>query len=124
MTRLYFIVAREAARAVVFRRGPTRQGELLTWNLGTDRLAAGQGLEGRLYERRAALSPSGDLLIYFAAKYGTGMQTWTAVSRPPYLTALALWPKGDGWGGGGLFDAEHRIRLNHRANEMDLGSGF
>ncbi len=35
------------------------------------------------------------------------------MSRTPYLTALALWPKGDGWGGGGVFDEPKTIGLNH-----------
>jgi hypothetical protein len=123
-TRLYFIVARKSPVAVVFRRGPTRQVELLTWDLTTDELTSGQWLKGRIYERRSDLAPAGDKLIYFAAKYETPMKTWTAISRPPYLTALALWPKGDAWGGGGLFDSERRIRLNHRPDEMKLGDGF
>jgi len=123
-TRLYFIVAREAPIAAVLRRGPTRQVELLTWNLETNELTAGQWLKGRIYERRCDLSPSGEYLIYFAAKYETELRTWTAVSRPPYLTALALWPKGDAWGGGGLFDKERRIRLNHRPDEMKMKKGF
>lgn len=123
-TRLYFIVARQAPVAVVFRRGPSRHVELLTWDLETDRLTAGQWLKGRIYERRCDLSPMGDLLIYFAAKYETKLRTWTAVSRPPYLTALALWRKGDAWGGGGLFDSARRIRLNHRPDEMQLEEGF
>jgi hypothetical protein len=123
-TRLYVIVARKAPIAVVFRRGPTRQVELLSWNLETDEVTAGQWLKGRIYERRCDLSPSGKLLIYFAAKYETELRTWTAISRPPYLTALALWPKGDAWGGGGLFDTERRIRLNHRPDEMKLGNDF
>jgi hypothetical protein len=123
-TRLYFIVARQAPIAVVFRRGPTRQVELLSWNLRTDRVITGQWLKGRIYERRCDLSPNGELLIYFAAKYETGLRTWTAISRPPFLTALALWPKGDAWGGGGLFDTARRIRLNHRAEEMGLAQGF
>jgi len=122
--RLYFLVARKRRRAVVFRRGPSRQVELLAWDLGTDTMTAGQWLKGRIYERRSDLSPSGELLIYFAAKYETGMRTWTAISRPPYLTALALWPKGDAWGGGGLFEAEHRIGLNHAASDTRLGEGF
>ncbi len=29
--------------------------------------------------------------------------TWTAISKPPYYTALALWPEIGTWGGGGLF---------------------
>jgi hypothetical protein len=45
------------------------------------------------------------------------LRSWTAISKPPYLTALALWPKGDGWGGGGLFDSELMVQLNHRPGE-------
>ena len=37
---------------------------------------------------------------------------------------LALWPKGDGWGGGGLFETRRRIALNHRPAEMYLADGF
>lgn len=123
-TRLHFIVARKAPVAVVFRRGPTRQVEILKWDLATHELTAGQWLKGRIYERRCDLSPSGDFLIYFAAKYETKLRTWTAISRMPYLTALALWPKGDAWGGGGLFDSDRRIRLNHRPDEVQQEAGF
>jgi hypothetical protein len=56
-TRIQFIVARRAPVAVVFRRGPTRQVEVLTWDLTTDELTAGQWLKGRIYERRCDLSP-------------------------------------------------------------------
>lgn len=123
-TRLYFIVARAAPTAVVFRRGPSRQVELLRWDLATDRVVPGQWLKGRIYERRCDLSPNGELLIYFAAKYETKMRTWTAISRPPFLTALALWSKGDASGGGGLFDSDRTIRLNHRPDEMRLEEDF
>jgi hypothetical protein len=84
----------------------------------------GQWLKGRIYEHRCDLSPSGQKLIYFAAKYGTEMRTWTAVSRPPFLTALALWPKGDAWGGGGLFENERVIQLNHGKLESKLAEEF
>jgi hypothetical protein len=50
-TRLYFIVARKAPVAVVFRRGPSRQVELLKWNLESDQIEAGQWLKGRIFER-------------------------------------------------------------------------
>ncbi len=123
-TRLYFIVARAGPTAVVFRRGPTQQVELCSWNLHTDTVTRGQWLKGRIYERRSDLSPSGSLLVYFAATYGRGLRTWTAISRPPYLTALALWPHGDGWGGGALFDSELSVRLNHKAHRRELAAGF
>lgn len=50
--------------------------------------------------------------------------TWTAISRPPFLTALTFWPKGDAWGGGGLFENERTIHLNHRATEMQLADNW
>ena len=90
-TRLYVLLARKAPIAVVFRRGPSKQVLLLTWNTETDELRQGQWFKGRIYERRCDLSPSGEKLIYFAAKHRGPHGTWTAVSRPPYLTALAMW---------------------------------
>jgi len=68
-----------------------------------------------MYPDRCDLSPDGNLFVYFAGKFrddnnGYG-RTWTAVSRPPYLTALALWPIGDTWGGGGVFLDNHTLRL-------------
>ena len=121
---IYVLMARDAPRAVIFRRGPTRQVLLLSWNLETDAIELGQWLKGRIYERRCDLSPDGKLLIYFAAKYKLPLASWTAISKPPYFTALALWPKGDGWGGGGLFETRRRIALNHRPAEMYLADGF
>jgi hypothetical protein len=62
-----------------------------------------------MYPDKCDLSPDGKLLIYFAGKFGDRQmdkgydRTWTAVSRPPYLTALALRPIGDTWGGHGVF---------------------
>jgi hypothetical protein len=122
--RLFVLVAREARVAVVLRRGPTKQVLLVRWDLTDDSFEAGQWLRGRIYERRCDLSPSGDRLVYFAATYRPrSLLTWTAVSRPPYFTALALWPKGDAWGGGGLFESEDRILLNHPESARTLLEG-
>jgi hypothetical protein len=113
--RLYAILARDGRSAVVFRRGPSKTVRLLRWHLRTDVIEAGQWFLGRVHERRGDLSPDGELLVYFAAKHSGPIGTWTAVSRPPSFTALALWPKGDTWGGGGLFENGRRLGLNHRA---------
>jgi hypothetical protein len=117
---LYVILARRAPVAVVFRRGPSRQVLLIRWNTEDDTFEMGQWFKGRIYERRCDLDPDGDLLIYFAANWQHPYLSWTAVSRPPYLTALALWPKGDGWGGGGHFLSRKRIALNHRRLETGM----
>lgn len=122
--RLFVLLARGARRAVVFRRGPSKQVLLLSWDTATDAMTPGQWFRGRIYERRCDLSPSGDKLAYFAAKYRGEFGTWTAVSRPPWLTALALWPHGDAWGGGGLFESDQRLLLNHRSTRMQLAPDF
>lgn len=120
--RLYFLLAREAAAGVLFRRGPSRWVQLIRWNTAEDTFEPGQWFKGRIYEKRSDLSPDGSRLIYFAQKISrrTLQDTeytyaWTAISRPPYLTALALWPKGDCWNGGGLFETNSRVWLNHFA---------
>lgn len=131
--RIYAIVARTRRRAVVFRRGPRRRTRLILWNLNDDTFELGQWLSSRIYERRCDLTPDGKKLVYFAASFRNPFYSWTAISKPPYLTALALWPKGDCWGGGGLFDSEWGLRLNHRPipwdakpdqHEMQLADGF
>lgn len=122
--RLYAILSRKSPHAVVFRRGPSKRVLLCRWNTLDDTVEEGQWLKGRVYERRCDLSPDGELLVYFAANYRKPLYSWTAVSRPPCFTAVALWPKGDGWGGGGLFRSDDQLLLNHRAPEMQLASGF
>lgn len=119
--RVFFILAREAPIAIVFRRGPSHWVQVLKWNTETDFVEEGQWFRGRLYERRSDLSPDGSLLLYFAHKINGRTladreytYAWTAVSRPPYLTALALWPKGDCWHGGGLFQNNGTVILNHK----------
>jgi hypothetical protein len=115
--RVYCLVARTARKAVVFRRGPNRHVRLLTWDLKSDHIDGGQWLKGRIYERRCDLSPDGSLLVYFAAKFRGPVPSWTAVSRPPFFSALSFFPKGDCWGGGGLFDDDGGLCLNHRLVE-------
>ena len=121
-TRLYAILARRAPVAVVFRRGPSNRVLLIKWNTDSDTFEEGQWLKGKIYEGRCEISPDGELLLYFAANWRKPYLSWTAVSRPPYLTALALWPKGDARGGGGLFVNGTRIGLNHSGSKFKTGA--
>lgn len=118
LPRLYAIVARQARMAVVFRRGPSRWTRLLAWDLANDTITPGQWIKARVYERRCDLSPDGEMLAAFIARHKPPLGTWTTLSRPPYFTALALWPKGDAWGGGGLFESDRRFGLNHGSTAL------
>ena len=67
--RLHVILAREAPKAVVFRRGPSGRVCTVGWDLATDTFTMGQWLKGRIYEYRSDLSPDGELMIYFATDF-------------------------------------------------------
>ena len=118
--RCYVLLARSAPVGVVLRRGPTDWVQLIRWSTNDDAFEAGQWFRGRIYERRCDISPDGTKLIYFASKLNRRTvadreytYAWTAISKPPYFTALALWPKGDCWHGGGLFEDDRTVWLNH-----------
>jgi hypothetical protein len=67
--RIYVIKAAASPVAAVFRRGPSKQVQVLKWDMETDVFTPGRWFKGRIYERRCDVSPSGDYLIYFAAKW-------------------------------------------------------
>ncbi|MEM7164609.1 MAG: hypothetical protein AAF581_04055 [Planctomycetota bacterium] len=114
--RIYGILAREAPVAVLFRRGPSQYVQVIRWDTEADTFEQGQWFYGRIYEHRGDLTPDGKYMVYFAASRSRERekhkQTWTAVSKPPWLTALAMWWKGDSWSGGGLFPDGRTLMLN------------
>lgn len=123
--RLFGLLARDAPRAVILRRGPTRRVQQLLWHTDTDTFEEGQWFYGRIYEWGCDLSPDGTFFLYLARKAETlerarsrTTHKWTALSRPPYFTALALWPAGDTWSGGGMFLSDHSLWLCYARNEI------
>jgi len=114
--RLHVLLARRSRQALVIRRGPAKAVCTVGWDRSDDSFAMGQWLRGRIYERRCDLSPDGRHFIYFAMNgrwqsRATG-GSWSAISRTPYLKAVALWAKGDCWNGGGLFLSNSEFWLN------------
>jgi hypothetical protein len=108
-------MARERPRALILRRGPSAWFHLILWNTRDDTFEPGAWFKGCIYAERCDLSPEGDLFLYFAlqgSRWATSYRgTWTAVSRPPWLHALTLWPQGDTWGGGGRFLEQRKVGL-------------
>jgi hypothetical protein len=118
--RLQVLLARKAPVGVIFRRGPSKWVQIIKWNTEGDVFEEGQWFHGRIYAERSDLSPSGHLMVYFAGKFNRQAvksnaytYAWTAVSKPPYLTALALWPKGDTYYGGGSLTTDRDLVLHH-----------
>ena len=114
--RLHVLLARDAPTGLVIRRGPAKAVCTIGWDRKRDTFEVGQWLRGRIYERRSDLSPDGTHAIYFAmnGKWSSEAKgAWTAISRAPYLHAIALFAKGDCWNGGGLFVDDKTYWLNN-----------
>ncbi|MBA3874896.1 MAG: hypothetical protein H0X30_37695 [Anaerolineae bacterium] len=121
--RLFVLLAREAPVGVILRHGPTDWVQMIKWHTDTDKFEEGQWLHAKVFDRRCDLSPDGQFVICFVARINRRTladkeftYSWTTLSRPPYFTALALWPKGDSYNGGGLFETSNIIWLNHHNN--------
>ena len=104
--RIHILLARDEPLGLVIRRGPSKYVATILWNRSYDEFQLGQWLKGKIYERRSDLSHDGKYFIYFAmnGKWdGEAKGSWTAISRAPYLKALAIFPRGNCWNGGGLW---------------------
>jgi len=113
--RLHVLIARESKTALVIRRGPSKSTCILAWDRKNDSFDVSQWIKGRIYERRADISPSGKYWIYFAmnGKWDSEVKgSWTAISKVPWLKAISLYAKGDCWNGGGLFLDDKTFWLN------------
>ncbi len=116
LCRLTIQLARSAPVAVLLRRGPTGWVQMIKWHTDTDVLECGQWFRGRIFEASCDVSDDGELFVYLARKntYRSYVElrndVWTAVSRPPFFTALALWPHG-GYCGGGAFEGPRGLHL-------------
>ncbi|MEJ5170907.1 MAG: hypothetical protein WHU10_07965 [Fimbriimonadales bacterium] len=98
---------------------------MLVWDLATDEIVPGQWIKGRVYEKRSDVSPDGRYFVGAFTNYsskpdkrdgtedGFLSMGWTAVSRPPYFTALALWFTGGAWNGGGIWTGPRALALNN-----------
>ncbi len=125
--RLHVLTAEASNDAVILRRGPTRQVASIGWDRTTDAFELGQWFNGRIYEHRSDLSPDGRHLIYFAGKGGSPdgrPPWWTAISRAPYLHAVAFLPQTDTWFGGGAFTETGEVFLNGGATLPDGADGL
>lgn len=122
--RLWLFFASEAPIAVILKRGPTDWVQLVKWDVANDHFEAGQWLKARVGEENFDIAPDGKLIVYWArGNSAREFDTWTAVSKPPYFTALALWPWYGTYFGGGFFESSTRLWLNN--NEVPpLASKF
>jgi hypothetical protein len=91
------------------------------WDLDAPSYEPGAWLRGTIYPQRCDLSPDGRWFVYFAMKQSADWElgaTYIAISRLPWLTALAAWGIGSTWTRGMRFVDDGSIRA---VDEPDLG---
>jgi hypothetical protein len=95
--RIFGIPAAAAPVVAVLRRGPTDWWHVGRWNTSAETYEAGAWFKGALYPQKCDLSPDGRWLAYSALKGGATWEAGTiyeAISRLPWLQALAAWNAG------------------------------
>jgi hypothetical protein len=126
--RLFVYLAREAPLAVVLRRGPSDWARLSLWRTDVDSFEHGQWIKGRVYERRCDVSAAGSLFVAFIRQSGARpgaearADSWLAISRPPFFTALALWFVGGTYHTGGFFPDRASVWTGFTDAAPDLGA--
>lgn len=111
--RGYF--ARSANKAVFLYRRRRKETWLVSCDYGDDKgkrltpkFEVGSRFSGRFYPSRCSLSPNGKQFVYFVmggqqSDFGERYYCWTAMCKPPRISAEFLLPHDDTWGGGGTF---------------------
>jgi hypothetical protein len=114
--RLFCIPATAARVVAVIRRGPSEWCHVGRWNIADWTYEAGAWFRGRLFPQKCDLSPDGRWLAYSAhkptARWAAGT-IYEAISRLPWLHALAAWEAGTTYTRG--------IRFDDDAGTSDLG---
>jgi hypothetical protein len=118
--RLFGIPASRADIVAVFRRGPSDWCQVGSWDLGKPKYEPGSWFKGKLFPERCDLSADGQWLAYMAYKGNATdfSESYLAISRLPWLYALAAWSLGDTYARGVHFVNDTRIQ---RLGEPDMG---
>jgi hypothetical protein len=107
--RLFGIPALDAPVVAVLRRGPSGWAGVGRWDVSAMSYEQGSWLRGTVYPQRCDLSPDGRWLAYFALKGSARWRpgaTYVAISRLPWLTALAAWGTDGTWTRGVRFERD------------------
>lgn len=94
------------------------------WDLAGPSYEPGAWLRGTIYPQRCDLSPDGRWFAYFAMKQSAEWElgaTYIALSRLPWLNALAAWGIGSTWTRGMEFVEDASVRNVAEPDRGELG---
>ncbi|QAX28558.1 hypothetical protein [Leisingera sp. NJS204] len=115
---LHLFFAAENSTAVILYRASSSLHRLISWDTNGDKIVPGQWVKTRVYGFDCALSPDGEYFIYSAMQKGTP-HLFSAVSRPPYFTALEFFPELTAYDTGGYFLDKRVVTFKHIVDDRD-----
>ena len=121
--RLFGIPATRSPVVAVLRRGPSDWSQVSRWDPKAGTFEPGAWIHANLYPQRCDLSPDGRWLAYFTLRGAAGWSagnTYIAVSRLPWLTALAAWGTCGTWTRGLHFVDDRRTWEVGEPDEGDI----
>jgi hypothetical protein len=92
--RLFGIPATRSPVVAILRRGPSDWSQVNRWDPVAGTFQRGSWIHANLYPQRCDLSPDGRWFSYFTLRQTSTWAagpTFIAISRLPWLTALAAW---------------------------------
>jgi hypothetical protein len=107
--RLHLLKATAAPVACVIRRGPSNWFHVALWRHEEGVVDHGAWTKIKLYPERCGLSPDGTRLVVFAL--GGEWGAYFAVSKAPWLHALAAWSTVGTWTTGADIEADGTLVL-------------
>jgi hypothetical protein len=111
--RVFGIVATDASSVAVLRRGPSDWFHVGRWDIDRGVFESGAWVRGTIYPQRCDVSRDGRWLCYFmlrgTARWAAGT-TFVAISRLPWVHALAGWGTSGTWTRGAHFVDDSRVQ--------------
>ncbi len=93
MAHLHAFLAADSPSAILLKRGPGKVSGTFGWDRATDTFHAGQWVRHLIRHEDADLSPDGRFFIHYSDTHlhRKDFPVYLAISRAPWLKALALW---------------------------------
>src|SRR5262245_25692642 len=104
--RVFGIPASAAPVIAILRRGPSDWFHVGRWDVERGVYEPGAWVRGTIYPQRSDLSPDGrwlcSFMLHSGAEWNAGM-TYIAISKLPWVHALAAWGTSGTWTRGAHF---------------------
>ncbi len=123
--RLNCIITSDRKKVVIYRKGPAKWTQLILWDLKSDQCQEGQWIHGSVYPQKSDISPDGKYIATSIAKYSIERtenniyNSWTAISKPPFFSALFTLFEKEGQARGGYFEENNHFVYNGKRDQIE-----